>query len=105
MDAKVTNEKSESLDVKYSFANVHIVDSATIPKEKIADWVKIIKSFGEQNGYEYSRSLKSWINEWRAHNLLFKWGIAPHRTKDVDLNEDESSTRKLGYLLLSLLYI
>ena len=105
MDTKLTNERGENLNVTYSKTNVHIKNSYAITGKNISEWVEIIKTFGEQNGYAYSRSAQSWAEEWKAHNFLFKLGIAPNRTKDVDLNESETPLRKLGYFLLSKLYI
>lgn len=105
MEIILENKPKGNLKVCYSNTNVHINDSYIISRRDIPSWVERIKSFGEQNGYTYSRSNKSWIREWKAHNLLFKWGIEPTRTRDVDLNEDETAIRKVGYFLLSLLYI
>ena len=101
MKVKLTNNRGESLDVAYSLTNVHITDSYAVPSKNISDWVARIISYGEKNGYTYSRSAKSWVEEWKAHNALYKLGIQPSRTKDVDLNEDETVLRKLGYCLLS----
>lgn len=50
------------------------------------------------------RSMFSLINEWRAHNLLYKLGIAKERTKHVDLNLGNTSLMDLGYFLLSIFY-
>ena len=105
MNLKLTNERGESLDVDYSHTNVHVNGSYTVAKKDIVDWVERIISCGIQNGYVYSRSAESWINEWRAHNLLCRWGIAPDRTRDVDLDENESSLRRFCYFILSKLYI
>jgi hypothetical protein len=105
METIIQNEGKGNLKVCYSNTNVHINDSYIVGRNDIPTWVERIKSFGEQNGYTYSRSAQSWINEWRAHNLLFKLGVEPSRTRDVDLNEDETTIRKIGYFLLSLLYI
>lgn len=105
MKTTLTNERGEKLDITYAPTNVHIENSYTIAGKYISEWIKVIKTFGEQNGYVYARSEQSWINEWKAHNLLCKWGVKPNRTKDVDLNESETSLRKLGYFLLSKLYI
>lgn len=104
MEITVKNEKKGNLKVCYSDTNVHVNDSYAISRRDIPSWVACIKSVGEQNGFTYSRSAQSWINEWRAHNLLFKWGIEPARTRDVDLDENESTIRKIAYVLLSLLY-
>ena len=104
MNAKLINERGESLDVTYSSSNVHIKDSYTVASKNIGDWVTRIITYGAENGYAYTRPAKSWVDEWKAHNLLYKWGVAPDRTKDVDLNENETSIIKLGYFLLSILY-
>lgn len=37
-----------------------------------------------------ARSVKSYLREWQAHNLLYKLGLFKERTKDVDLNINES---------------
>lgn len=104
MEIILENKPNGNLKVCYSSTNVHINDSYIVGCKDIPSWVQCIKSAGEQNGYTYSRSVQSWINEWKAHNLLFKLGVAPARTRDVDLNEDETMLRRVGYFLLSLLY-
>lgn len=45
------------------------------------------------------------IIEWRAHNLLYALDIYPYRTGSVDLDTNEPWYRKLGYLILSTLYL
>lgn len=104
MRIELINNSGKTLTIEYSEPNVHIYNSYAISKADIADWIEQIKSAGEENGYTYLRSNKSWEREWHAHNLLFKWGIKANRAKDVDLNEDESLLRRLLYWLLSLLY-
>lgn len=105
MEVILENENQGNLKVRYSSTNVHINDSHIVASKDIASWVALIKSFGAQHGYVYSRTNQSWINEWKAHNLLFKLGIEPERTRDSDLDENETTIRKIGYFLLSLLYI
>lgn len=51
----------------------------------------------------YTRSIKSLVEEWRAHNLLYKLGLFKSHTKDVDLN-NESKVRLFIYKILSKLY-
>ena len=101
MRTTLTNDRGESLYVTYSLTNVHITDSYAVPSKSISDWVTRIISYGAKNGYTYERSAKSWVEEWKVHNALYKLGIQKSRTKDVDLNEDETVLRKLGYCLLS----
>lgn len=102
MKAKLTNGRGGTLMVEYSRTNVHINNSYAVAKTDIPDWIEQIKSFGKLYGYEYSRSNKSWDREWKAHNVLYKWGIEPNRTKDVDLDEGETLLRRIGYFLLSI---
>ena len=103
MQIELTNTLGQSLSVNYSLTNVHICKSYAIAKTDIASWVKLIKETGNQNGYVYSRSESSWIREWKAHNLLFKWGVCPDRTKDVDLELKVKFLYKIAYFILSLM--
>ena len=50
------------------------------------------------------RSVKSYLREWRAHNLFYKIHIAEESTRDTDLNVNEKLIRRMGYFLLSPLY-
>jgi hypothetical protein len=103
MQIELTNAFGQSLSVNYSSTNVHICDSHTVNKAEVAGWVKLIKETGNQNGYVYPRSESSWIREWKAHNVLFKWSICPDRTKDVDLEFKVKFLYKIGYFILSLM--
>ena len=105
MEILLQSENKGNLKVRYSRTNVHVYDSFMVPSKDIEFWVTYIVLQGDKSGFVYSRSADSWIREWKAHNLLFKLGIEPARTRDVDLNEDETTIRKVGYFLLSLLYI
>lgn len=49
-----------------------------------------------------SRSVMSYVKEWHAHNVLYKLGIAKERTKDVDLNDNESIFRRFCYTIIWL---
>ena len=102
MNAQLINQKNEILKVNFSFDNVCVYNSYTVSKNDMSDWIRQIRLFGEKNGYIYNRTDKSWINEWKAHNLLFKLGIQPNRTSNVDLNENESLLRRFGYFILSI---
>lgn len=105
MKTRLTNGIGDALTVEYSKTNVRIDSSCTVAKEDIAGWIEQIKSFGKLYGYEYTRSNKSWAREWKAHNVLYWWGIEPYRTRDVDLDEGETLLRRIAYLFLSFLCI
>lgn len=81
--------------------NCHIVDSYKITDRKtMEDFVKENLSGEPFN----CRSIKSYVREWRAHNLLYKWKIKIESSKDVDLDINESKWRRFCYFILSLLY-
>ena len=50
------------------------------------------------------RSVDSYVREWKAHNVLYRWGIFPDSTGDTDLSIRESALRRLGYLVISTLF-
>lgn len=52
--------------------------------------------------YGYNRTLKSEYREWRAHNILYKLGIARKRTGTVDITQHESKLRRFAYAILSI---
>lgn len=51
------------------------------------------------------RTTAGMIIEWRAHNMLYALHIKRNRTRTVDLDINEPWYRKVGYLILSTLYL
>ena len=47
------------------------------------------------------RSIKSMVNEWIAHNNLYRLGYKQDHTKSVDLDYPQKWYYRLGYWLLS----
>ena len=85
--------------------NIHIIDSYKIRKSSdMLAVLKIIRAEAYLRGFTYRRSVSSWLTEWKAHNFLSDNSIEATRTSSVDLNEDESIIRRLGYFVLSLFY-
>lgn len=81
--------------------NCHIVDSYKITKKGDMR-VFISENLNEEPFTE--RSVESYVREWRAHNLLYELDFCRERTKDVDLNVDESIIKRIGYFILSMWY-
>lgn len=86
--------------------NIRIEKSYTI--DSVSDMKTVLecaRNIGKQlYGYNYKRTTDSWVKEWKAHNLLYLIGVKRDRTRDVDLNEDESTKRRFAYAILSVLY-
>lgn len=90
--------------ITFSQNNIQIKDSYLITndkhKEYIIDTILNSKEFAER---KYTRSKKSYLREWKAHNFLYKLGIQKQRTKDVDFSEYELLFKRICYFLLSII--
>ena len=94
-----------TIEYTLSKGNIHIVNSYKIRKKADMNGiVKAIRAEAKKKGYTYKRTDSSWVTEWRAHNYMYDKGQQRSRTGSVDLNENESRLKLLGYTALSLLY-
>ena len=99
------NHNNSTIEFRLTETNIHIVDSYKIKKKD--DMIAILASIRKDAaalGYHYKRSDKSWLKEWRSHNLLYDLGIEEDRTDSVDLSEKESRFRLFAYNILTYLY-
>lgn len=51
---------------------------------------------------KFDRNYNALVHEWVAHNRLYKLGIKPEKTKDVDLEFKETWIKKLIYNILGI---
>lgn len=51
---------------------------------------------------KFNRNYSDLIHEWVAHNRLYKRGIRPKKTKDVDLEFNECKIKILIYNILGI---
>lgn len=81
--------------------NCHIVDSYKVTSSKeMKEFINANLRIAPFN----IRNALSYVHEWKAHNFLYKIGYKRERTKDVDLNFDETFFHRLAYFFLSFLY-
>lgn len=104
MELTINNHKTT-----ISQSNIHIENSYEIKDTHIMrKYLEIIKK--EIDKYEdmceifNKRTIKSLINEWRTHNLLYSLHLFRKHTKDVDLNNIKWYHNIL-YTILSVFYI
>ena len=76
------------IDEKYSKDNTHVINSYMLTSrngiKKEVEWIIKARKLRE---YPVTRSVNSYIREWRGHNRLYKLGLYKSHTKDVDLEE------------------
>lgn len=96
-DVSITYEASKW----YSSENVKIIDSYLIKDDAIKfAFIDSIKD----DGLLLERSYESLIREWKAHNILYKFGLFKTKTKDTDLEENECWLRRFGYFIITLIF-
>ncbi len=76
--------------------NFHIINSYRIlflsDKKDIID---ILKRYDVEHNNTWNRSIRSSLNEWTAHNLLFNFDIKTDHTTDVDLDNNDETRFKI----------
>lgn len=106
MSKLIIRYKDFILRVHTSENNTTIFDSYQV---KCAEDMKSILYLIRDNSKDLSsvdlRDIKDMVWEWRAHNLAYSLGVIRNKTKDVDLNTDQKWYTKIGYMLLSPLYL
>ena len=51
---------------------------------------------------KFNRGYDDLIHEWVAHNRMYKWGIKKDKTKDVDLEFNESKKKIILFNILGI---
>jgi hypothetical protein len=104
----VTTIYNLKVSFDYESLNIHIQDSHLIQDSKTIENAieNILASvyFEKLAAAGYTRTKGSLIREWKAHNVLYRWGYEKERTGSVDLDQSESRGRRIAYFLLSLLF-
>ena len=82
--------------------NIHIKNSYLITNDKIKRMIlqEINYQLKNQN-ITFNRSFTSQLHEWKGHNTLYQWNYKRSSTQSVDINENESTMRKIGFTILS----
>lgn len=85
---------------------VHIANSYSVKggdaiKEALR-YIHLMDGYKKLQESGYTRTAESEYREWKAHNLLYRLGIARSRTKDCDIDQNEPKWRKAIYAILSI---
>ena len=69
--------------------NITIYDSYLVKNDN--EKIRILREIMSDPLYhkvKRNRTLNSYLKEWKAHNVLYRWGLFRNRTKDVDFEND-----------------
>lgn len=78
-------------DITYNVLSnrVKIIDSYKITdRQKMREIIYAIQH--KHPEIKFNRDYDALVHEWVAHNRMYKWGIRRDKTKDVDLEFEES---------------
>ena len=93
--------------IVFMYLNICVKNSYKIKySDDIENLLKIIcnnPAFAEFKIAGYKRTFPSMRREWETHNLLYKLRIFKSRTRNTDLDNNESFIRKTGYAVLSFI--
>jgi len=91
------------LNIELSTNNTHIGNSYLIRTRKsMESKIKDILEERKAKGYLITRSVKSYIREWKGHNRLYYMHLFRNHTKDVDLEENIPLWKEIIWMILSL---
>ena len=51
---------------------------------------------------KFNRNNNTLVSEWVAHNRMYKWNIRRDKTKDVDLEFEESKWNMIMYKIIGI---
>jgi len=89
------------LEIKLSDNNTHIVNSYIIKTRKVMESkIEEILTERRTKGYLVTRSINSYVREWKGHNRLYNLHLFRSRTKDVDLEEPSKWYLEFIWLIL-----
>jgi len=89
--------------VDISPKNIHIHDSYKIKKETGMNFI-IDRILDLDDSILKTRSRKSMIREWKAHNICYNLGLFKKSAQHTDIEAKQSLFHKICYFILSLFY-
>lgn len=72
-------------------------------KKQMVSFLTSLRTDENKDTIVSTRSIKSMIREWQAHNLLYNLHLFRSHTQDVDLDK-EPWYRQVIYFILSIFY-
>lgn len=89
------------MEIIYSKDNTKVIDSSSVKNDKsIRNMVEWLVEERKMRKYPITRTVDSYVREWKGHNRLYEMGISKSHTKDVDLNENNNILEELLWKII-----
>ena len=89
------------MKITYKKENTHIEDSYQIKLRKSiqneVEWIIVVRKARKDL---VTRTVNSYVNEWKGHNRLYKLHLFRKHTKDVDLEEPQRLIWRIIWLII-----
>lgn len=82
--------------------NINITDSYKMNKKEDMKETLYAIQHKHPECNSFKREYGSLMNEWKAHNRLYNWGLFKSHTKDVDLDYPAKWYTEILYWLLGI---
>ena len=101
----LVKQTEEYFNIKHKYnkktKNMKIINSINLNnKDLMYEYILALGNI-DSNFANIDRTIKSCVNEWIAHNRLYKLGLFRKACKDCDLTKGESRFRRICYWILS----
>ena len=92
-------------DASLSPTNTHILDSYKVrTKDEMREYLQRLRDIGIEQMAVNRRDMESMVREWRSHNLFYLLHVFRSRTRDVDLELNQSKLRELFCRVVDFFY-
>jgi hypothetical protein len=68
----------------------------------VLEYIRGLDEYKKLKEVGYTRTPTSEFQEWKGHNMLYKFGYQKSRTGSVDIDQNEPMWRRFVYAILSI---
>lgn len=91
-------------DAKLTPTNTHIFNSYLVKtKDEMREYLQRLREVATENAVN-KRDMESMVREWRSHNLFYFFHVFRSRTRDVDLELNQSWPREMFCRVVDFFY-
>lgn len=93
-------KRFENINYVLTDNDLKVIDSYKVSKKEFKPFINYVKEENPDVSLFKHRKVWHMCLEWATHNFLYKLGIKPESTKDVDLNYPLPWYEKIGYFVI-----